>query len=67
MAHHNSTPQSVLDAPLPVYRWFWLHTYPNRAMRRAGVPAVGRNRTYVKPKTARSALDVQAALYTEAV
>lgn len=34
MASHNSTPQSVLDAPVPSFRWLIEHKHPNRATRR---------------------------------
>lgn len=59
MAHHNSTPQTVLDAPAFQPRWFYRHTGTNRAGRRhvqtpSGIPkhlrAPATNVPYVKPK-----------------
>lgn len=34
MAHHNNTPQTVLDAPAVTKTWWVRHTGKNRAMRR---------------------------------
>ena len=41
MAHHNNTPQSILDAPPMSVIWLVVHKAPNR-----------RNRRHVKPERA---------------
>lgn len=49
MAHHNSTPQTVLDAPEPRTWSAFQPTHPNRQQRRqGGRVSSGRNTPYVR-------------------
>ena len=41
MAFHNSTPESVLNAPCPTVGVLWLHTGPNRYDRRHATTRTG--------------------------
>ena len=48
MAHHNSTPTSVLEAPTLKPRWVIRHDGPNRRDRRKLTTATGKVRTIGK-------------------
>lgn len=52
MAHHNSTPKSILDAPAPTFGFVVEHSYPNRAERRHAWTREGKRLNVPKSKQA---------------